>query len=830
MILARHCVSLGEYQSNSMNVSLLQNRGRCLCGLYYLPGGFNVLIKSPLCFLLFASFFFVSEESMAQEDKCQEIQALGTTAREGVRIPADVLSLVASSVKLSLPGTEVAKEACAYAVEVTAFENSPGACQPEAGQSACPQDKVFMLVGLNAEILLYQQKIEATETRPSLPWKVVRLATTVKKKQTYIAPESPLVPPPGAIDLEMKAYQDRKLAFLTKLTKAQAGALAKAVSLAAAGMATGLVSDQALVSTPSAASAVAGADPAGYLGLFVSKTVKLKPERLDRLGKLLQKAVAEKIGAWPHDSYLIRLTRAETKPWTCPEKQASGQEIECTAGRTYMKSQLGVWVVLHAQKENAAGKMVRVPTKFLQAPSSVIGLEAMPDIQAPAAPAATASDIDLEVYQQKQAAYLELVQGARKRAGLKAEEQVALNIAAKLTSVNPGGNTRGPYPVQAPIIVTTPKRTGPAEKYESPSPITFGFLTDYGLNTTLNLKGSNDEEKFSADGNLTYEMVFRSAGHRLSLSSQFKVTGNFNVVEDADDSGQFGIGGLAGPSANMARFTTDVFMVSDLFTFVEPQLFALKKFGSDSPDPELAIFAGLGWGRIYPVATHTRVIGFLNVLHNYGLLKRKLGIDELRQLMEIIPNRWDSTMESIAAVQKLRDLDLLREEPNDLVKAELINAIEKSYGYKEEGTDFRAGIHYSILTGKSDLLVSALQFAFTYQQKLSFGQWIFEPMAGTFLSSDPFLATFLVGARLSLQTSARSRYVLADNFNFVVNKDISEWKHSTEISYLYWFNNLITISLTATAVQESDNYAVFASSDEDFTDYQLSFDVSLRTF
>jgi len=86
-----------------------------------------------------------------------------------------------------------------------------------------------------------------------------------------------------------------------------------------------------------------------------------------------------------------------------------------------------------------------------------------------------------------------------------------------------------------------------------------------------------------------------------------------------------------------------------------------------------------------------------------------------------------------------------------------METIEKSYGYKDLGKDFRAGIRYVITMYHADH--RAFEIALAWQIRIIFGKWLLEP-APALLSVDPFVATFGAGGVMTISLIARQVFDL----------------------------------------------------------------------
>jgi len=561
------------------------------------------------------------------------------------------------------------------------------------------------------------------------------------------------------------------------------------------------------------------AAPLNYLGLASAEKPEASQEVVAEIGGLLEERARNIPPPAGASSFVIQLRKLSVSSSVC---QPGGQG-GCRPNSASVAIRLEADLVYTAEMRTEKGESVQAPVRVLRSsPPELKESAALPE--PPQLPGLESTD-------EQQLAYVAAKTVVKEKAARirKELEAKALKKAASITGdnwKNPQPAAGGPPPVhECPkcpeaVVMQQKVATGSAVSYGDPEIAVYHTLSGTGTRFDLNLS-MDYQSDFTLSGSSDLTFKNRFASSHFSFSSDFEVNGDFSVNEDGDASGSLSVSGNGGPHRNYARMTADVYLVSELFLFAEAQLNSDLNFGSgtDNEIPSVAVFSGLGWGRVLPVATYTRVIDYLNVLHRHNLLKRRLTVEEIQRMMEILSKRWDGAKQCSLAMQELRRMGVLVTEPDDFVRLELVRAIEQSFGYRELGKDIRVGVRY-IITNGSLQIIAPIELALLWQHKISLGKWTFEPMAGTYFSLDPFLTTLMAGAVLSYQPTARSKYSITEILGAGVNGDDANVFDLASAEYRYWITNLITVSLRA-------SLTYFGGTDPALN---LTFNIGLATF
>ncbi len=326
----------------------------------------------------------------------------------------------------------------------------------------------------------------------------------------------------------------------------------------------------------------------------------------------------------------------------------------------------------------------------------------------------------------------------------------------------------------------------------------FTRISDMGYNVRVNVYFGGQLNHSSGYGNYHLGTVWRNIKDNLSISSQFyadlehniPATFEFRIEEYRIE---LNISGDAGPQSDLGKITIDKYLNVEvlqkpIFVFAEPQ--AKFKTNQDTLlKPTVAIFVGLGFGKIYPSAEHQRVSDFLLILEENHLLLREITREEYKILMSILKNRWQGYKETDLALKKLQELEILKEFPSRAVFLTLIKTIEISPEYMETGSDARAGINYNFSTGETVYLGvtsdeeeekkdEPLRISFVYRESYKKNKFLVAPWLSLFQELKPDIITFAnLGSEIIYQKNPRMKYFLKDKFTFYYGNDYTSFSN-----------------------------------------------------
>lgn len=355
----------------------------------------------------------------------------------------------------------------------------------------------------------------------------------------------------------------------------------------------------------------------------------------------------------------------------------------------------------------------------------------------------------------------------------------------------------------------------------------FKEISDFGYAVTANLYYGGQGDNSRGDGSYHFGFIWRKVLQSSTMSSKCKVDFRHNIPASGEDtSGEFKIDGEAGPESNLARFTYDKYMNAQvmnqsLFIFGEPQ----AKFNiyldkdKDTPDPIIALFAGVGLGKLYPSGDYNRIGDFFKILEDNGLLKREINSNEIKLLMSIIKNRWESYKQTHTALKKLVELGILKEYPSDEIISLLTETIEKSQEYEESGSDTRFGIHFTFTTGETTYIGGGgdidtdmpIRIAFAYRNPIEKGPYLITPWTTLFQEFSPKTTTYLnLGSEVTYQATARLKHFLKERFSYYAWEGDSSFSNNLEIGSSYEITSLLNASLVGTLDLREEQDAEFS--------------------
>ncbi|MEA2104278.1 MAG: hypothetical protein U9P79_06530 [Candidatus Cloacimonadota bacterium] len=339
----------------------------------------------------------------------------------------------------------------------------------------------------------------------------------------------------------------------------------------------------------------------------------------------------------------------------------------------------------------------------------------------------------------------------------------------------------------------------------------FRKLSDFGYGVTANFTYNGQGDESSGNGSYHFGYVWRKLIQSSSISTNFQVDFNHTIPTVREKiTGEFRFDGEAGPSSDLARLTYDKYVINQsIFVFGEPQAKVVLNLNEDSPDPITAIFAGVGYGKLYPVGDFNRVHDFVKILEDHDLLLKPVDLYEMKILMAIIKNRWDSYKQTHQALRRMEELGFIEKFPSDDVVNFLIDSIERSQEYEETGSDARVGIHYTFSNGETDFIGTNLdlpaRFVFSYRKSIVKGSLSISPWLSAYQEFNPETATNLnIGTDITLQASARLQYLLKETFLYSASDGNSLASNHLELGSSYSITNLLNASLTGT-IEQSGN-------------------------
>ena len=362
-------------------------------------------------------------------------------------------------------------------------------------------------------------------------------------------------------------------------------------------------------------------------------------------------------------------------------------------------------------------------------------------------------------------------------------------------------------PVSAPIAELT------FEDFEKMSD--FGYYISGDVDY---VKPSGEEG--GGDGKYEYSFKSRDVNPKYSLSTMFKLDFNHTIPSSTESAtGDFSLTGRAGPSKDFARFTYNYYLDNSVFdkqVFVvcEPQIKYENHFDKNNPQRPVtttAVFAGVGFGRLYPTGNYHRVKDFIEILHEHGLLIRRLTKDEYETLMSILVNSWDSEKETRLALCELEEMNLLSKNPSNEVILALIKAIEESLDYREDGSEFVFGIHYTFQTKEAvvvgpDVEVPDLtQIALSYKRTFTYNKVVIMPMAEFYQEFTPSSSTNIsAGGNIDYVVSPRLKCYLRETFIYESYDNFSESSNEIELGTSYKLLTFFDASLKSTLTSQKD--------------------------
>ncbi len=328
----------------------------------------------------------------------------------------------------------------------------------------------------------------------------------------------------------------------------------------------------------------------------------------------------------------------------------------------------------------------------------------------------------------------------------------------------------------------------------------FTHISDMGYSIRANVYFGGQLDHSSGYGNYHLGTVWRNIRNNLSISSQFyadlehsiPATFEFRIEEYRIE---LNISGDAGPQSDLGKITFDKYLNVEvlqkpIFVFAEPQ--AKFKTNQDTLlKPTVAIFTGIGFGKMYPSAEHQRVSDFLLILEENDLLLREITQEEYKILMFIIKNRWQGYKETDLALEKMEEMGLLKEFPSRAVLTSLTQSIESSFEYMETGSDARAGINYNFTTGETVYIGvtgddeeeekkdEPLRISFIYRESYQKDKFLIAPWFSLFQELKPDIITFAnLGSEIIFQKSPRMKYFLKDKFTFYYGNDYTSFSNN----------------------------------------------------
>ncbi|MCD4796682.1 MAG: hypothetical protein K8R49_05875 [Candidatus Cloacimonetes bacterium] len=362
-------------------------------------------------------------------------------------------------------------------------------------------------------------------------------------------------------------------------------------------------------------------------------------------------------------------------------------------------------------------------------------------------------------------------------------------------------------------------------KYNKIKLTDFSRLSDFGYGLNANVYFGGQINHSSGYGNYHLAAVWRNIDRSFTMSSKFDADLEHNIpatlefrIEEYRI--ELDITGDAGPESDMGIITFDKYINKKIFkkpvfVFAEPQM----KFIANQDtliEPTIAIFAGIGIGKIFPSAEYNRVGDFLKILEENDLLIREITYHETNILMSIIKNNWQGYKETDLALKKMEESGLLKEFPSRAIFDSLVNSIRESQPYMETGSDARFGINYNFTTGETVYMGvqsdddeekkdEPLRVSFTYRESYQKKPFVITPWLSLFQELKPDIITFAnLGTEIIYQFSPRLKPFMKDKFTFYSGEKYTSFSNNLRVGTYYDIVSLLGACLVGEVDVKTD--------------------------
>ena len=353
----------------------------------------------------------------------------------------------------------------------------------------------------------------------------------------------------------------------------------------------------------------------------------------------------------------------------------------------------------------------------------------------------------------------------------------------------------------------------------------FSKLSDLGYGINANVYFGGQINHSSGYGNYHLGAIWRNFNRSFVISSKFEADLEHNIpatiefrIEEYRV--ELNVTGDAGPESDLGKITFDKYLNLEIlkkpiFIFAEPQVKFLVNQDT-LIEPTIAIFTGIGFGKIYPSAEYHRVGDFLKILEKNDLLTREITMEEIKILMTILKNRWQGYKETDLALKKLQELEILKEFPSRAVFLSLIKSIEISHEYMETGSDTRLGINYNFTTGETIYLGvtgdeeeeeedKPLRVSLTYRESYQRTPFLITPWLSLFQELKPDIITFAnLGSEIIYQVNPRIKHFIKDKFTFYSGENYTSFSNNLKAGTYFEIVALLGACLTGEIYAKKD--------------------------